>query len=193
MIKERPMIFSAPMVQAILAGKKTQTRRIANVTDNGCKPGMITPKLGFSPRSIANHAPYCPYGVAGDRIWVRESAQQPDGADNLNWQFAVYSADGAFVRDDEGFAVFWWYSRPKCPSIHLPRRFSRILLEITAVRVERLHDISDADTFAEGIGIDCHSHPDDTCASYKTLWEKINGTASWNSNPWVWVIEFKRV
>ena len=181
MIKERPILFSAPMVQALLAGKKTQTRR-----------------------KVKKLSDFSPYGRIGDRLWVRESAHQAYGADSM---FSAYSADGSFVRDDEGVRVFWWYSRDKCPSIHLPRRFSRILLEITDVRLEQLWDITESDCVSEGIkghgtpfGDWWEDYSSDSnpllphpYASYKTLWEKINGTASWNSNPWVWVIEFKRV
>lgn len=91
MIKERPILFNSPMVRAILDGRKTQTRRIAKVTSEGCKDGFITPLAGFAPRSIENHISYCPYGVTGDLLWVRETwskAKSPMSSE------LFYRADG---------------------------------------------------------------------------------------------------
>ncbi len=152
-IKERPILFSAPMVRAILDGSKTQTIRAAKVTDKGCKPGMITPLAGFVPRSIANHISYCPQGKIGEHLWVRETWQ------HSNYPFGPYQQDcEIFCRADyfddpdgvdlekskDGIRRKW------NSSIHMPRRASRILLEITNVRVERLNEISEDDAKAEG-------------------------------------------
>lgn len=195
-MNERPILFSALMVQAILAGKKTQTRRVAKVTDEGCKAGMITPLPGFSPRSIQNHIPYCPYGAVGDHLWVRETTRANT---TIDWYpFAEYAADGEQVADAIGDMVKWSYSRPVRPSIHMPRNQCRIVLEITAVRIERLNAISADDCRAEGCpgghgsipGYNYSAMPQE---HYWWLWDKINGEGSHMKNPWVWVVEFKRV
>lgn len=198
-MKERPIIFSAPMVRGILDDRKTQTRRIAKVTSDGCKEGSITPLAGFVPRSIEHHISYCPYGKPGDRLWVRETFCYHD-------DLAIY-----LYKADCDSSVRWK------PSIHMPRSASRILLEITCVRVERLQDISEDDAIAEGLkaitkdgrtikyGIpDSDGYPGNDnhgwhwcdwnvspVVAYKRLWESINGHGSWDLNPWVWVVEFK--
>jgi hypothetical protein len=160
----------------------------------------------------------CPYGQPGDRLWVRETGwERPErsrrmlseGADT--WVPFYYDADGWDEQDHADFKV-WGFKRR--PSIHMPRWASRILLEIVSVRVERLQEISEADSIAEGIN--CypfrpddgfpicsgytHEENDDRCMlwataklAYLKLWESINGPDSWAANPWVWVIEFKRV
>lgn len=190
-MKERPILFNAPMVRAILDGRKTQTRRIAKVTSEGCKEGFITPLAGFVPRSIENHISYCPHGVAGDRLWVRETFSSHIG----NYGESIEYAYRATHDDRYG---------PWKPSIHMPRSASRILLEVTNVRVERLQDISEEDAVAEGIEQEpgtSHWKNYDTSPggwrywespiqSYRTLWESINGKGSWDLNPWVWVVEF---
>ena len=193
-MKERPVLFSAPMVRAILDGRKTQTRRIAKVTDKDCKPGMITPLAGFVPRTIANHISYCPYGKPGDRLWVRETFKQHD-------EVISYKADGTWITDFQHTGginphenITW------IPSIHMPRNASRILLEITGVRVERLQDISECDAKAEGSYVcdyfgrrllDQSSNQGCYKWGYRSIWESLNGTGSWDLNPFVWVIEFK--
>ena len=206
--KERPILFSAPMVRAILDGRKTQTRRIAKVTDKDCKPGMITPLAGFVPRTIANHISYCPYGKTGDRLWVRETFKQYNG-------IISYKADGNWISDFNDIDNFNPHENIKWKrSIHMPRSASRILLEITGVRVERLQDISEEDAIAEGISRvpfrPCDGWPicdgymvgkDDgvtglaakASTAYKKLWESINGPGSWDMNPFVWVVEFRRI
>ena len=194
MTKERPILFSAPMVRAILDGRKTQTRRIAKVTDKDCKPGMITPLAGFVPRTIANHISYCPYGKQGDRLWVRETFKQHD-------EVISYKADGTWITDFQHTGginphenITW------IPSIHMPRNASRILLEITGVRVERLQDISECDAKAEGSYVcdyfgrrllDQSSNQGCYKWGYRSIWESINGAGSWHLNPFVWVVEFK--
>lgn len=183
------------MVRALLDGSKTQTRRIV-------KPKSGT--VSFA-QSIQK---YCPYGQPGDRLWVRETwrhtASSLDEAraiseDIMSGSAVDWRADyverliktGQFTREDaEVSSDFETWK----PSIHMPRWASRILLEITNVRVERLQDISEADATAEGTP---HSlnHPAGRTATenYLHLWECINGDDSWELNPWVWVIEFKRV
>lgn len=202
MTKESPILFNAPMVRAILDGRKTQTRRIAKVNGEGCKDGFITPLAGFVPRSIENHISYCPYGKPGDRLWVRETwskSKQPYLSGHI-----FYRADGE--TNGKQFALSYVERESKWrPSIHMPRSASRILLEVANVRVERLKDISDEDAIAEGIEQEpgtSHWKNYDTSPggwrywespiqSYRTLWESINGKGSWDLNPFCWVIEFK--
>lgn len=204
MIKERPILFSAAMVRAILEGRKIQTRRIAKVTSEGCGSGMITPTAGFVPRSIANHICYCPYGEPGDMLWVRETFSYheiPEG------EPFYYPADRLRECIDHDYGYHYWadgqpdfgnWSKPK-PSIHMPRRASRIMLEITDIRIERLNAISEKDSISEGvdgekeaadIGCTWHEKPK---RAYRRLWESINGKGSWDLNPWVWMIEFRKV
>ncbi|MGF6332729.1 hypothetical protein ABH909_005607 [Pseudomonas sp. BS3782 TE3695] len=212
-MKERPILFSAPMVRAILDGRKTVTRRAVKnqptlesdewVLDAGGTGKWMasgpSPATGGT-RQTWGWAP-CPYGQPGDRLWVRET-------------FAVYG-------DQKMCAIHYRADRPHHvgmkgmgykPSIHMPRWVSRILLEITDVHVERLHDISEEQALAEGI-VGVAFRPDDgwpICTGYmvgpddgKTglqttaakafagLWDSVGG--DWDGNPWVWVVEFKRV
>ena len=211
-MRERPILFSGPMVRAILEGRKTMTRRAVKLQTapteypqgGGAKFVQISGKQYWW-NSQKDHPAHvtkaCPYGQPGDRLWVREAfSQHPQFAD------LAYRADGEEFEDSHGFL---WEPKWK-PSIHMPRSASRILLEITAVRVERLHDISEADAQAEGVervvvgsGWRRYCDPDseevgvppcgDARRSFRSLWKYINGAESWNSNPWVWVVEFKRV
>lgn len=195
------------MVQAILEGRKTQTRRVLKNVVEGDNCTLIK-KL--SPQRINIRDPqflkFCPYGQVGDRLWVRETWQFHDPLDvpkhrhgkvapfvgcqgkrDINW-VAVYRADGELA-DHPEFGKFLWQ-----PSIFMPRWASRILLEITAIRVERLHDISEEDAAAEGVPCTELGLSDGLCkAQYFDLWESINGRESLDSNPWVWVITFKVV
>ncbi len=215
---ERPILFSGAMVRALLAGTKTQTRRMADKMvrhpdlGNLYKPGAMV--LEREPQHVIERA--CPYGAPGDRLWVREahafSAVDPDGLDwhddPDNWD-VIYRADpnqpAGGWRDADGRVI----AAPWRPSIHMPRWASRILLEITEVRVERLQDISDADAIAEGIENNSRLDPAGTCHwrdysrphagfscpvdSYRTLWNDINGDGSWDANPWVWALTFRRL
>lgn len=201
------------MVRAILAGTKTQTRRVVKWRD--VSPGL---NLGFSGLSATRwptedapawvltspgvggawqerSAPTrCPHGSPGGRLWVRETwAPCPDDRDGRHF---IYRADD--VRRYDGEAWKWR------PSIHMPRAASRITLELTDVRVQRLQDISAADSISEGIGFEArlrgyclpdgsHFHATDPRVSYWSLWDAINGSGSVEQNPWVWVITFKRV
>lgn len=176
-MKERPIIFKAEMVRAILEGRKTQTRRVV--------------KFGKHPNgSTNNHAPLCacPHGIPGDRLWVREATWEcVDNNDRLH-----YVADGP--SPESGRRHY-----KKRPSIYMPRACSRIDLEITGVRVERLNDISEEDALREGAYEYWGGLPDDEAchicshkAAFAHLWESINGPGSWDKNPWVWVIEFEQ-
>lgn len=190
-LKERPILFSAPMVRALLAGTKTQTRRILKLRpgfDIEQRDDARTWPWAEHPDGYADLWMPCPYGQPGDRLWVRETFLKADKrATGLPpW---VYAADYA---DCDKPKTRWK------PSIHMPRVASRITLEITSVRVQRLWNISEADAMAEGAplseGDPCpepefQSHT----LGFFRLWDSINGPHSWTANPWVWVIDFKRV
>lgn len=197
-MKERPILFNAPMVKAILEGRKTQTRRVVksdliiNQAEFECgnRPHVIRsePSLQYW---VEND---CPFGQVGDRLWVRETFMDLSGTgvehrdSEGQLQKYAYATDcprGSYsdeLRKD--FGLKWK------PSIHMPRSASRILLEITNVRVERLQDISEKDAVAEGMTAD-----EDYCAEeqFSMLWTKTYGWSEkgWNINPWVWVVEFK--
>ena len=219
-MKERPILFSAPMVRAILDGSKTQTRRVCKneVYSNGfhfdghdilCHNDYLPPsamlmdvkrgKCEYTTSNLEGWDVECPYGQPGDRLWVRESLRFVAVGDNRH-EHAVYAADGVRVRRCPDLADWAcdglaFNCARSVPSIHMPRWASRILLEVTGVRVEQLQDISEKDAWAEG----CLGFDDDVSggksgySEYAELWESINGAGSWNANPWVWVIEFKRI
>ncbi|WP_126242258.1 hypothetical protein [Burkholderia gladioli] len=220
-MKERPILFSAPMVRAILDGRKAQTRRVMKpqpVVQTGWVGGAYwerRPARGIEPADqwcIRDALQFCPYGQPGDRLWVRET-WSTDFARYYPCERVWYAADddrrhdievrdgvrGIFSPESNLHVPFRWR-----PSIHMPRALSRITLEITDVRVERLQGISERDAIAEGI---CKTgsgfwstygqrEVDGTFSprsSFQSLWESINGLMSWESNPWVWVIEFARI
>lgn len=196
-MKERPILFSAPMVLALLAGTKTQTRRIVQPQPTA-EPGRDGTwmwghlSLGglFAEHvfggCMAKLTP-CPYGRPGDRLWVRESIRRIGPAVGPE-EFAAseFIADGAPTLGD-----CWPWKNPALPSIHCPRGLSRISLEVTCVRVERLCLISENDAKAEGCEFGETSRPPSYRGAYAELWERINGAGAWNANPWVWVIEFE--
>ena len=222
---EKPILFSAPMVRALLAGTKMQTRRVAKPVRHPDLGNMYAPGALVLEREPQHVIDRCsPYGQPGDRLWVRETwgvvshAWDADG-DPIDWipdrpatpiremrfgqgyysGHAIYAADGSheWAGDDDGGGEprSAWH-----PSIHMPRAASRITLEITAVRVERLQDISEADAIAEGCSIECMSPSGDDSGTaiygpggYLALWDQINGVGAWASNPWVWAITFKRI
>jgi hypothetical protein len=189
-VKERPILFSAPMVCAILAGTKTQTRRVV-------KPRGL-PCWSVQPADIPRILPFCPYGQPGDRLWVREAfGDCTKGADimaGMHYDPPLYRADADSygLLGHDGLGPVYEEEIRWRPSIHMPRKFSRITLEVTDVRVERLQDISEADAKAEGCG-PATAYPHQYRDAYAALWEQINGPGSWAANPWVWVVEFKRV
>jgi hypothetical protein len=237
------------MVRALITGDKTQTRRVAPITDLNIKPhsdDMVTWGVSFSKpikgvlgsysggRFSEDQAcsiiasQFCPYGQPGDRLWVREtwgvvSNTWDEDGERADWTpnrpakeiremrfgqgyysgHAIYAADGSFLwaGDDDGGGEprSAWH-----PSIHMPRAASRILLEITAVRAERLQDISEADARSEGAR-ECDpvsgrevllagpNQRGSFILHYRDIWEQINGAGSWAENPFVWVIEFRNI
>ncbi|MBG3130391.1 hypothetical protein I4674_11410 [Proteus mirabilis] len=192
-MKERGIIFNAEMVKAILDGRKTQTRRIVKnvMLDNGIwlkKPtktrsGTTTHVLDAPKHNL------CPLGKIGDRLYVREAFK----AGVCTESTIAYKATHKPSDLEEG-----WYEEIKwTPSIHMPRRYSRITLEITNIRVERLNNISNDDAKSEGCWYGRGGGVPDKAITpsdqFPTLWEEIYGDGSWSSNPWVWVIEFKRI
>ncbi|MDR4572127.1 hypothetical protein PAG49_06225 [Klebsiella pneumoniae] len=207
-ITERGMIFNAEMVRAILDGRKTQTRRPikwkqTRFTEIGEREdGSKWPWSEDAEHAFDFWHP-CPFGSVGDRIWVRETFQGPlfdfdlmdsyckDSTPFEKSEFCVYKADGVpapeFYDADDELHCCWR------PSIHMPRWASRILLEITGVRVERLKNISDRDALREGCSTADMKSGDCVADVFARLWASIYGDESWNSNPWVWVIEFKRI
>ncbi|HDF5694339.1 TPA: hypothetical protein PC645_002005 [Klebsiella variicola] len=207
-ITERGMIFNAEMVRAILDGRKTQTRRPikwkqTRFTEIGeHEDGSKWPWSEDAEHAFDFWHP-CPFGSVGDRIWVRETFQGPlfdfdlmdsyckDSTPFEKSEFCVYKADGVpapeFYDADDELHSCWR------PSIHMPRWASRILLEITDVRVERLKSISDRDALREGCSAADMKSGDCVADVFARLWASIYGSDSWNANPWVWVIEFKRV
>lgn len=207
-MKTRPILFSAPMVRALLDGTKTQTRRVCKPADGlsyvvavqdpserGQRPPYFTP--GWFGDEDGEIQFYCPYGQPGDQLWAREA-----------WR-TVAEANALPPRDLTPAHRIWYEANENNqpgagklrPSMFMPRWASRIMLELTGVRVERLQDISEADAMAEGIWKTVsgyYSYGDEYNPSYTTawdayraLWESINGPGSWDLNPWVWVIEFK--
>lgn len=212
---ERGMIFNAEMVRAILDGRKTQTRRPVKFPVHDKNLGCELAGNELAGELSAGNYLNSVFGKPGDRIWVRETFQGPlfdfdlmdsyckDSTPFEKPEFCVYKADGIpapeFYDADDELHCRWR------PSIHMPRWASRILLEITDVRVERLNAISEEDARAEGI-IDggclncgepepcgCANPEPDATDAFAYLWQSIYGQENWNANPWVWVISFKRV
>jgi len=215
-VKERPILFSAPMVRAILEGRKTVTRRAVKIQPRS-KADIGSYGLGqpfIRNPDVTKPNPECPYGQPGDRLWVRETfglqVRHYGGGAGEHIVYRATKPDAIYCKSAEGqeYPVKWK------PSIHMPRHSSRILLEITAVRVERLQDGEGETAFesryiAEGINRihqgdgDYAFHPfksepgpgnwTDPFDAWRELWVGINGAESWNANLWVWVVEFKRV
>lgn len=212
----KPILFSTEMVQAILEGRKTQTRRIVKSepkinddTDLELIPdwdGKYDDPLtlffyykGTKKRSIYYDC-QLPLAQIGDILWIRESFQYSDELDEPFWYKQKYKEDYT----QEAFDRIKWK-----PSIHMPKEAARIFLEVTNVRVERLQDISEEDAIAEGIKKTWINDDIKQCKfknyindgkgskspidSFISLWKKINGGDSWKANPWVWVYDFKVV
>jgi hypothetical protein len=246
---ERPILFSGPMVRAILSGQKTQTRRLVTpqpVSNGSMFQGEIVCRNDYLPPDaflwerrrglvLSNYEDdwtneYCPYGKPGDRLWVREtfaafdrhgmcSCKPADAAYTVTRDGGQKYRDGQSVQplakySDGAFDHIKWR-----PSIHMPRWASRITLEAASVRVERLQDISAEDALGEGVGstpfwkpaeVDENPKPTHEWAepywddfyfwhhypqrAFRSLWDSLNAKrAPWASNPWVWVVSFKRV
>lgn len=197
-MKEQPIIFSGEMVRAILDGCKTQTRRIVkpepeNIQSlgEGSNCFSITQKVGgiiWRP---------CPHGSLGDRLWVRET-WKPDHSLSGGGIPRMGITFGDAVTFKEGNPD---QTGPWKPSIFLPKWACRITLEITKVRVERLQEISGEDARAEGIKPSIQrsmeqfnlNSPQAYIQSFFDLWDSINGKGAWDANPWVWVLEFKKL
>lgn len=250
-MRERPIIFNAEMVRAVLDGRKTQTRRMLTahhlkMIDAAASAGECHPLE--SGRQHANSQSYyrewCPFGAVGDRLWVRETFATLGNEDGcaIDWNDNLIKEGGpnaariyrASCEQKPGNYGLWsipddapWKPHTKnmqyegtwVPSIHMPRWASRTTLEITGVRVERLNDISEDDAKAEGLaeitkdgslfkfgipdrdgypgtddrGWPWHEWERNPISAYSKLWKSIYGADSWQANPWVWVIEFKRV
>ncbi|EBP1711773.1 hypothetical protein NY66_17325 [Salmonella enterica] len=192
------MIFNGEMVRAILDGRKTQTRRIMKNQPAGDYPE--TPALirnvgtGFQWHGLYGESSIfnCPLGSIGERIWVRETwAEAGASAPDLKLYRANYPDHVPAHYENVPPAE----EIRRTPSIHMPRWASRLTLEITGVRVERLRDLSEDDAKSEGI-----TPPSggvlpgwEYRINFRDLWMDIYGTDNWEANPWVWVIEFKRV
>ncbi len=225
-MKERQILFSGPMVRALLRDEnpKTHTRRMVNPQPE--HPGFASPSRRMLATDDEGDELYlhsatlgcairCPYGPVGDRLWGRETFfaygrwetrfSAKKGRDE--WHFIdmtlecgrayQYAADAPDVplADNRGGVLPGWWRRP---AIFMPRAASRITLEVTGVRIERLQDISEADAVAEGTfpgeyEFDNGEGTETAIESYRCLWNSINGAESWGANPWIWVVEFKRI
>lgn len=243
-MRERPILFSAPMVRAILEGRKTQTRRVVKQQLRADTAGFLTGlEVDFLTHWPINGGDYtgpgisCPYGQPGDRLWVRETWCPANSENGPVVLFAAdcdrrYLVDESYPVDYEKYPAgrsAWtaWAADVESgstkdwrPSIHMPRWASRISLEITDVRVERLQDLSEADAIAEGVDPARGVLGDDdmmvpaimsahdmgnldkpmmpaAIARFVLLWDSINGknpgVTNWNANPWVWVVSFRRL
>ncbi|HNX87729.1 MAG TPA: hypothetical protein PKH58_01495 [Paludibacteraceae bacterium] len=195
MKKERPILFSTDMVQAILEGRKTMTRRTKGLAEISINAGHTQHSYeGKIPTDNNIHAfarmwgghfaetkhIKCSYGQPGDILWVRETwCNDPRGSEDGISPYYYFKAD--FPNTDV------WKGSWK-PSIHMPRKAARIWLEITEIKAERLYSISREDAIAEGCGNEGTDYPE---GNFFALWRKINGIDSYQSNPWVWVITYK--
>ncbi len=228
-MKEKPILFSGPMVRAILEGRKTMTRRVVKFPSSKEKHDWWTVAHEIAPAEFIfwsgpnpprkevtteiyepGSGMKCPFGGPGQRLWVRET-WSPDGDGGGVWYRAGIPE---FVA---GLETGQWLDYPYetaqtstplertnwKPSIFMPRAASRILLEVTDVRVERLQEITEEDAIAEGVEPDVDAgywkgyiFPgvyDSAKKSFASLWQSINGLGSWDQNPWVWVVSFKRI
>ena len=204
--RERPILMSGPMVRAVLDGRKTQTRRVVKrrrfdadgSEGDGRGEWCVTqPTHGWTPDLIARDYP-CPYGVTGDRLWVRETWAAEPQFDHLSPADIPMTAQcaGRVLYDS---AIVRGFHRPR-PSIHMPRWASRLTLEITGVRVERVQAITEADAKAEGVEHYAAAHLSrdhglSAVEQFAYLWDSLNAPRgySFGSDPWVWVLEFRRI
>ena len=230
-MKDRPILYSAPMVCATLDGSKTQTRRVFKLPlghiwdelQGGVSKGNV--EIDKWPGTWHVSEFQCPYGQPGDRLWGRETFyafgrwetrfSAKKGRDEWtfidltrecgkDYRYAATDPSPVPMRGKRNGGVVpgWW----KRPAIFMPRWASRITLEITGVRVERLQDISEADAIAEGCTKNHNGYylggphkvsglkqMAPAVSAYRALWGSINGPTSWDANPWVWVVEFKVV
>lgn len=214
--KARPILMSAPMLRALLDGRKTQTRRVVKPKPDSdfC---IFDPAIGFRFKGGPNMQ--CPYGKPGELLWVRETFADVNdhgcpailyNADRATLDFMQHEEyhceDGSLDYDHPHIKKYYylqWIGDVESgephhgwkPSIHMPRWASRLTLELTDVRVERLQEISEEDADAEGVEVEWPYHQgnysgDGHRSAFRVLWESIFGDGSWNSNPWVWVLTF---
>lgn len=215
-VKERPILFSTPMVIALLTDQKDITRRmqgleaINGITREVKHSGYYVNKKGqlvaqFKDGDQIIECP-CPYGVEGDNLWVRETLYQ-NGELGIEYFANKETIDEMIIPNDYG-PYGGDYSFRAIPNIHMPRWACRLILGIKSLRVERLHDITEEDAIREGVekvadygstGYKLYTDPEkaysdiDALWSFRSLWESINGKESWDANPWVWRIEFKKL
>ena len=205
-IKIRPILFRPEMIRALLAGWKTQTRRevkpnpvhayAAHINWRNVAYGEDNSIAQFTAEKVTNYmnSLVCPFGKPGDLLWVRETFFMPpainvkmlrDGADT--WPDYIYCADIDDYDADFCLENKW----KKKPSIFLPRAASRLTLEITDVRIQRIQEMIRGDAMEEGCPFKNMQHGHDPLDWYADLWQSINGAGSWDKNPWVWAITFK--
>jgi hypothetical protein len=232
LVKERPILFKGDMVRAILSGQKTMTRRVMKPQFSTESLPEEIPATSSEGWQVGGHSGLwwdgdwpnegvkCPYGKPGDHLWVRETFRCNGWATDVATIFYRASERNSYTEMCEQFPVDGKKPLPVDskwrPSIFMPRWASRITLEITDIRVERLQDISEIDAKSEGVSINCSKQNHWSCddhsgewirypfsydnepaysakESFQSLWKSINGAGSWDANPWVWVIEFKRI
>jgi hypothetical protein len=226
-MKERPILFSGEMVRAILDGRKPQTRRVIKPPPEHRADGWhvaTNPKSGYgSEKVMRDFLPiYCPYGQPGDKLWVRETFVVESSFNSASAEdYPPPFKDGRPIKwtNDDEYGEYWeqchyratdlepelhyGLDEPGCkwrPSIFMPRWASRITLEVTGVRVERVQDISEGDAQSEGVPVGALdtgvTYVDSYVESFMRLWDCINGKrpgCAWEDNPWVWVVEFQKV
>jgi hypothetical protein len=220
-VRERPLLFKAPMVRALLAGKKTQTRRLVEDAPGWASEARytaFTPKGSVSFRGVHPTAGYgesfvrCRYGVPGDLLWVKETWRPTHGHGHGSCECSSvrvsYAADGGWKEfAPEVVDVDWKVPKAalrgkNVTPLFMPRWASRITLEVIDVRVERLRGISEEDARREGVTSDLQCELGNPGgldwwpslrAGFEALWRSINGPESWDENPWVWVVSFRRV
>lgn len=217
-----PILFSTEMVESLITNHKTQTRRVMkpqpsdNVQWIGFGFSCFTPQRHIEGRGNFLDGSgvkffKCPYGQPGDILWVRESFCLTQPRDPETYYFGYKDGFHSY----EPASSKYYFSTPDVwiPSIHMPKEACRLFLKVKSIRVERLQDISEEDAIAEGIEVmRVHVHKvfrnyqdeaktnggykgfvETAIASFKSLWQSINGEQSWKNNPWVWVIEFERI
>lgn len=199
MMQERPILMSAPMVRAILEGRKTQTRRAIKLPRGMSEPLEMDeydkPVAVFDVSGCMGEV-RCPYGKVGDRLWVRETTLDVEAH---GYKGPVYLAseqgeavlEGGLGSPDDYTDVEARHIKLR-PSIFMPRTYARLILEVTDIRVQELQDTSEADVQAEG----CTGSPLGPAGDhilFPTLWDQINGEGAWGKNPLVWAITFKRL
>ena len=219
MSKERPILFNGEMVRAILDGRKTQTRRVVKPQpEHGLQPchysktgwaKSFAPNPSINGDSACTCIPVkCPFGSVGDRLRISENVKVKAFCED--WYSVMFDADNLYLERPCDVGLMQKikdYKTGYLRGVHLSTAFARpTRLEITGVRVERLNDISERDAIAEGIelaprGIKPQRFKHYTSGQYtplprhsfESLWQSINGPASWAANPWVWVVSFKRI